>query len=277
MKVWNLILLVLFCLVFASCPNPNGNGTENGDNNGNNNGNGNQTLHKLSIGFLSNFFIDIGDATALGISKKSIEQSSRSSRAAFDIEEIIEKKYLVKITSDISHGNIEIDESRMINVTFIKKTTIDYDILIPVYDNDGNPVYLLDEKGNKVLDEDGEPIIETRIFDEQEITQDEIHAQINRLYVYNNYTFIQFVPDETSKVTDTRPSDLGNQDLDGYYEYDKRDYYNDDIHRSFIIENRTGNIYSLYDSLHIESIHNGLLKLKDSTFIYDCRINISLI
>jgi hypothetical protein len=134
-----------------------------------------------------------------------------------------------------------------------KKRTIET-VTIPIYDADGNLI--------------GENPVE----DGQTVTQDEIPAQVNRLYVYNTYTFIQFVPDDTANIPDIRPSNLGKQDKNGYYDYDKRDYYNDDYHQSFVIENKTGNIYSVEDKVHIETIHNGLLKVKDSDYVWDCRI-----
>ena len=143
----------------------------------------------------------------------------------------------------------------MTNVTFKKRTT--ETVVIPVYDSEGNLIR------------------EDPVEDGQSITQDEIPAQVNRLYVYNNYTFIQFVPEFADSIRDTRPFDLEYSALAdrlGYFDYDKQDYYNDDYHQSFIIENSTGNIYSLDNDVHIETIHNGLLKIKDSPFVWDCRI-----
>ena len=193
---------------------------------------------KLTVGYMSNFMADIGDATALGISKKAAP--GRDARAASS-----QKNYLVKTTVDYSAGNVEWDESGLTNVTFKKRTT--ETVII-----DGKPV----EEG-------------------QTVTQDEIPAQVNRLYVYNNYTFIQFVPNETltSDTRDQHYEYFYHQDGLGYYKYDKQDYYNDDYHQSFVIENKTGNIYSLENTVYIESLHNGLLRMKDSPFIWDCRIN----
>jgi hypothetical protein len=208
---------------------------------------GNGTSQKLTIGYLSNLMVDIGDATALGISKRTVS-ASRNVRAASNQE----KNYLVKTTVDYSHGNVEWDESGLTNVTFKKRTT--ETVVIPIYDEEGN---LIEEQ---------------EVEDGQTVTQDEIPAQVNRLYVYNTYSFIQFVPDDTVTISDTRPDDLGILDSNGYFKYDKQDYYNDDYHQSFVIENSTGNIYSLEDKVYIESIHNGLLKIKDSPYIWDCRI-----
>ena len=203
---------------------------------------------------MSNLMADIGDATALGISKRTAP-AGRNARAGSDSQE---KNYLVKTTVDYTPGTAEWDENGLTNVTFKKRTT--ETVVIPVYDSEGNLIR------------------EEPVEDGQSITQDEIPAQVNRLYVYNNYTFIQFVPEFTDSIRDTRDRDCFDTypysplDQMGYYYYDKRDYYNDDYHQSFIIENSTGNIYSLDNAVHIEAIHNGLLKIKGSPFVWDCRI-----
>jgi len=105
------------------------------------------------------------------------------------------------------------------------------------------------------------------------ITQEEIPAQVNKLYVFDTFTFIQFVPVDTTNIFDVRAHvGFGKPDQDGYFWYDKRDYYNDDYHQSFIIDNLTGNIYSLGDQVRIQELQNGLLVLKGDTYHYDDRI-----
>jgi hypothetical protein len=242
-------------LVLTGCSNPAGGGNENNGNNGNNNGN--KTAQKLTVGYMSNFMVEIGDATGLGIFKRTAN-GNRSARVAAD--EADGKFYLVKTTVDFSHGNVEWNESGLTNVTFKKKTTVDETVYIPQVDEEGNPV----------LDEEGNPVYE--IVENQTVTQDEIPAQVNRLYAHNTFTYIQFIPNDTYAIPDTRPADLGTIDQDGYFAYDKRDYYNDDYHQSFVIENSTGNIYSVENAVYIETIHNGLLKIKDSPYIWDARI-----
>jgi hypothetical protein len=220
------------------------------------NGPGNRSPQKLTVGYMSHLMADIGDATALGISKRTAP-AGRNARAGSASQE---KNYLVKTTVDYSAGTTEWDENGLTNVTFKKRTT--ETVVIPVYDSEGNLIR------------------EEPVEDGQTVTQDEIPAQVNRLYVYNNYTFIQFVPEFTDSIPDTRPNpeDFSGlpiypvYDRAGYYYYDKQDYYNDDYHQSFIIENSTGNIYSLDNAVHIEAIHNGLLKIKGSPFVWDCRI-----
>ena len=122
-------------------------------------------------------------------------------------------------------------------------------------------------------------VVFTREIDgetEETITQEEMPAQVNKLYVFDTYTFIQFVPADTTGIPDLRANAHSTEpDQDGYFWYDKYDYYNDDYHQSFIIENSTGNIYSLGDTV-INRIHNGLLELKSNqpgTIIYDYMIN----
>lgn len=259
-----LLCIIGLLIVLAGCPLDNGNNEPPYTT---------PTTPKFTAGYLSSLMVDIGDATALGISKKPIPQTgNRKARSVTDVVEIAEKNYLVKITTDISHGNVEWDESGLTNVTFKKKTTVDTTVYIPVCDEEGHPIYLTDENGILLEDEEGHLILKMQVIEEQTVTQDEIPTQVNRLYAYNTYTFIQFVPDDTATLPDIRPNDLDKPDHDGYYAYDKCDYYNDDFHQSFVIENSTGNIYSLADTVHIESIHNGLLKIKDNPYIWDCRI-----
>ena len=238
-KLFGVIIGLLVLFAFTGCP------TDGGGGNGGENG----TPQKLTVGYLSNLMVDIGDASALGIVRRSTPGSS----SARNLTGTSEKNYLVKTTVEYSHGNVEWDESGLTNVTFQKRTT--ETLVIPIYDEDGN-------------------IIDEEIIEEgQIISQDEIQAQVNRLYVYNTYTFIQFVPDDTALIPDVRPDDLGRPDREGYFDYDKRNYYNDDYHQSFVIENSTGNIYSLEDNVYISYIHNGLLNIRYSPYIWDCRIN----
>ena len=68
------------------------------------------------------------------------------------------------------------------------------------------------------------------------ITQEEINAEIDKIYTINNYIFVSFVPEGKS----LRPS---NEDLvydsDGISTYDKKEYYSDDERASFIIDSKT--------------------------------------
>jgi hypothetical protein len=239
--------IISVVILLVGCSNPAGDNT------------GNKKVHKFTVGYMSNLVADIGDATALGIVKKTVP-AGRNARAAANNR--VEKNYLVKTTVDYSAGTVEWDENSLTSVTFKKKTTAAETVTIPVLDGQGSPVF----------DEDGNPVVKI-VEETQTVTQEEIPAQVNKLYVYNTYSFIQFVPVDTDFVPDIRPDpQSGGNNPDGHYYYDAWNYYNDDYHQSFIIENRTGNIYSLGDDIHIESILFGLIKLEDSPYIYDCRI-----
>lgn len=101
------------------------------------------------------------------------------------------------------------------------------------------------------------------------ITQEEINAEIDKIYTINNYIFVSFVPEGKS----LRPS---NEDLvydsDGISTYDKKEYYSDDERASFIIDSKTGLIYKIED-FHISTIENGLLTSSNDNYLYDFKIN----
>lgn len=246
---------------------------------------------QLSLGHLSKMAVNISDATGLGIQSRAVPRPvtsvslGRSARAAQDAP--AKKNYLVKSTGP--------DAGALVNVTFTKQNPGET-VTMPVYDADGNPVYEVDENGKTLKDEEGNPVQKVQAVP-GEMTQDEIPAQVNRLYVYNNYTFIQFVPTVTSfSITQPRPGYNGSDPMGGggiiqgpiysdppiqvgvedlrpsedglyiqgdYYSYDAGPYYNNEYHQSFIIENTTGNIYSLGEDVYIRSIQGGLLKIKD--------------
>jgi len=136
MRVRNILSCVIgiigLVIVLNGCPDPN---------------NGKNKPQKLTVGYMSNLMADIGDASALGISKRTV--SGRSARAGSS-----EKNYLVKTTVDYSADNVEWDETGLTNVTFKKRTT--ETVVIPVYDKDGNVIG------------------EESVKDGQTVTQDEI-------------------------------------------------------------------------------------------------------
>jgi len=72
--------------------------------------NNNRSPQKLTLGYMSNLMADIGDAAALGISKRTVS-GGRNARAGSS-----EKNYLVKTTVDYSAGNVEWNESGLTNV-----------------------------------------------------------------------------------------------------------------------------------------------------------------
>lgn len=86
------------------------------------------------------------------------------------------------------------------------------------------------------------------------ITQDDLNAEVDKVCITNEFTFISFVPIYTSQ----RPID--NQlvmDLDGKYIYDKSGYFESDTRKSFVIDNKTGLIYKIGNVI-IDNIKNGL-------------------
>ncbi len=102
---------------------------------------------------------------------------------------------------------------------------------------------------------------------ETTITQDDINGEIDKLYVFGNYTFISFVPLGTSQ----RPDDSNLiYDANGIAAYDKTNYFSDSTHQSFVIDNSTGYIYQI-KNIEIEKIENNLIIIAGK--IYDMRVN----
>ena len=107
------------------------------------------------------------------------------------------------------------------------------------------------------------------IGQEVKVTQDEINAEIDKLFVYNNFTFMSFVPTGTS----SRPSDSFLQyDKDGISTYDKCEYYSSSNRQSFIIDNSTGYVYPI-KNFNIKEIKNGCLLSANDKYVYDFKIN----
>lgn len=102
------------------------------------------------------------------------------------------------------------------------------------------------------------------------VTQEQIEGEIDKLYVLGNYTFISFVPENTSK----RPSNENlTYDTDGIATYDKCGYSSNGKDRqSFIIDNSTGYVYDI-KGFNIREIQGGLLISADDNYIYDFKIN----
>lgn len=100
------------------------------------------------------------------------------------------------------------------------------------------------------------------------ITQDDIDAQIDKVYVVGEYIFLSFVPLDWS----SRPADDDLQvDNDGIALYDKTNYYSDSYRQSFIVNNTTGRIYPI-SNFYISHFINGLIVGSDNA-IYDLQSN----
>lgn len=140
-----------------------------------------------------------------------------------------------------------------------------------VQDNDANDAN--DEIGVIVIDNlsvDTEYCVEYKgIGIETTITQDELDAEIDKLYALGEYTFISFVPKGMSQ----RPTDdMLTFDTDGIALYDKCDYFSNSTRQSFIINNTTGYIYKI-KNFNIKEIQGGCLLSANDNFIYDFKIN----
>jgi hypothetical protein len=109
----------------------------------------------------------------------------------------------------------------------------------------------------------------------EEIEQSEIGAHVDKLCVVDDFTFVSFIPNSYTPGIVRNNEEYLNVDAEidneGDFIYDKTDYFDSKDRRSFIIDNRSGLIYSLND-VKVDSIHNGLFKINGSNLIYDIRI-----
>ena len=172
-----LLLILMFLLtspILVACkPNNNNNNTNN---NSSNNANNNPQATSINISYIKDLTMDIGSSTAFGIKKVTVNQTapivanscgvSLLSATLASNDEIIEKNYLYSTTETYENGDVEYNENSITKVTFKKNVLIEEDI----FDSQGN---LIDS--NKT------------------VTQEEIPAQINKLYVNEKYIFMQFV------------------------------------------------------------------------------------
>ena len=213
-------------------------------------GPGNRVL-SLNLGFFDSLVADITDATALGIRAESQDG---------------ERTFLYKTTRDFGVSAIEFDEDGLYRVTFRKNTNVTEDI----FDSEGN---LIDSNTT--------------------IVQSEIPAKINRFYVGREFTFIQYIPLMTRTGTyyfldangnrrmvdiEVRPDDnqLVRREWDWsrnqyiLIDFDRVNFFSDELHKSFVIDNNTGFIYMIED-FFINEINNGLIR--SGSLIYGIRIN----
>lgn len=274
-KIISALLAVMFVILCLSSLTACGKKPKSPDNT---NGPNNNIPLDFNIGYIGSLMADISDATGLGIKKSNTPQTAQINYTSNKAPVAPlgngngqgennnnqgaapeEKNYLYKTTEDFDVGFIEYDETGITKVTFKKNTNVTEE----VSDSEGN---LIDNNTT--------------------ITQDEIPAQINKFLVSYGYTFIQFIPvvsesgnyyylDNNSEpqtvYVEVRPADSELQvDNKGIFEFDKRGYYSDALHQSFVVDNGTGFIYKI-ENFYITEIHNGLIKSSDN-FIYDMRI-----
>lgn len=108
------------------------------------------------------------------------------------------------------------------------------------------------------------------IKDNEMLSQDDLSVQVNRLYVGREFTFIQFAsilefPDghiedyRNLYAKDEWHSQFLTKTENGYSIYDTSDYLDDDHHKTFIIENNTGKIFPLSNSIQLFDIEGDLI------------------
>ena len=228
----------------------------------------------LDIGYIENLMVDVAQAKGFGIKRESQKKKTESNikktspgtintilRTSDDSDfnsskdaqdEKIERCYLYATTEEINNGEIEFDGTSVKRVSF----------------------RLSSEATDVVRDCNGNVITETAV-----ITQEDIPAQVNRVYVTDEFTFIQFVPlvsksgdyhymdDEgnlQSEVVVLRPDALV-YDENGVAEFDKSGYYSGALSESFVISNSTGYVYRIKD-IKIDGFINGLLSVNKSYY-----------
>ena len=275
MKKRNIfVLLFVFCFVvplFTACgSNPNNNNPNT------NNQTNNEATIKFEVDYIKNLQLIETNGTAYGIKKSSVEENNTTSQPstiqyaatsfiqlknivnAKNEEPLSEKYYLYSTSQTYENGNVEYDSNTITKVTFKKNTSVTED----VYDNDGN---LIDSNTT--------------------ITQEDIPAQINRLYVSGKYIFMQFIPivfesktynyyeGETlkSEYLEVRPFSLV-YDLNGISDFDTKNYYSSALSQSFVVDSQTGYIYKI-ENFKIASIVDSDLVEDGNHNIYKMHIN----
>lgn len=242
--------------------NNQGNNVENNNDQGSNEQNANINVTQFSLNFLSDLMVDTNSVTAYGIKQSSEDIGNVSDNPIINtkvsmlsstlLDDSISNdsqrkpKYsLFQTTEQYYNGNVEYNENSISKVTFKKNTSTTEEI----YDNNGN-------------------LITTDTI----ITQEDLDAQINKVYTTNRYTFLQFIAMvdnsgqypyfnsnkeiEYEDIT-VRPSSM-TYDENGVAEFDKTDYFSSNLTASFVIDNETGFIYKI-ENFYIKSFHNGLV------------------
>ena len=256
---------------------------------------------------LSDYVLNIGNATALGVySGEGEDVATTSVKALAKKEDTEQKNYIaMSTTTDYDANAPEADATGLTKVSFTKTVTEDVQVettgtkyvlarnktvsfaavegfTYSVYYKD-EAVYTDVQDNDNTDEEEKEGIIslsvqkkdkdyEIRyhgIGEETTVTQEEIDGEIDKLYVLNEYTFMSFVPKGESK----RPTQDGlTFDTDGIALYDKCDYFSNNERQSFIVHNATGYVYPL-KNFNVKQICGGCLLSADDNYIYDFKIN----
>ena len=228
-----IFLLLPISLSFAGCKNDKLGNSE-----------------KIELAFVSNFKVNISGTTGFAIKKSQSEQNVTIKNSNLvSMKHIVyaddeqsysnNKNFIYTTVETYQAGNVEFDENKITKVTFIKN----------------------EQKTSQMFDDDG-----NLLGDKDIISQEEIPAQINRLYVTKTYTYMQFIPlvEKTGyyryrdgdklkeEKVEVRPQTL-QYDSNGVADFDKGNYYSSALSQSFVIDNVTGYIYKI-DDLYVESV-----------------------
>lgn len=311
-KILALLLIAVMCLSLAACNNvPPDDGHTTGDPTTDSNddsttdpngGSGGSDTSKPFKVDLEGYVANIGNASALGISKQSaasspVSANRRSSTTPLGFssiplgEDSESKNYIVMSTTEYGANTPEADKNGLTKVTFIKTVTENVTtettgtkyitasegqitilavsgFTYTIYEND-TLLYesVQDNDATDANDQEG-VIVLTGLTDGTEykvdykgigeeiiVTQDDLNAEIDKLYSLYGYTFISFVPEGMS----TRPTGEDIQyDCFGFDMYDKCDYFSDNTRQSFVIDNKTGYVYAI-DDFSIDFIESGII------------------
>lgn len=257
-KIFSIILALLMFLPIFSLLSACGNNDKANNDIAN-------RINNLELSYIKNLKMDMSGKKGLSIKKVNYDTTQVNATSANILlsfnniayaaeSETTEKYMLFTTTQSYATGNVTYNENSIEKVTFTKNESVTED----VYDSAGNI-----------------------ISSNTELTQEEIPGQINKLYVFENYTFLQFVPvllnsgyydyydnngNLQSEYIEMRPNTL-TYDINGVAEFDKGNYYSSALSQSFVIDNNTGYIYKI-ENFVIENITDtGIItqKNKDNT------------
>lgn len=228
----------------------------------------------FDIDYIVNLMADVTNAKAFGIKKeypnveesdingkettfKTAQRTSNNNNGKVELNNElqpgnIERYYLYSTTKEINNGDIEFEKTSITKISFRLNKNATED----------------------VYDHNGDIISESSV-----IEQEDIPAQINRLYVTDEFIYMQFVPLVSKSGTYRYIDEEGNlqseeiivrpdglvYDENGVAEFDKTGYYSSKLSKCFVISVSTGYIYSISE-VNIDGFINGLLSIDNSYY-----------
>ena len=258
---------------------------------------------------LEGYVADISGATSIGIINETDENAVAMSRSGngseiirnpfvIDASAKEEKKGRNYIFTEYENNDPEADETGITKVTFTKtiasvsgyekgtKRVLAIDGKIWIAASDGFVYNIKNPSGEDIVVTDNDEVDEDKksgiicvsgfengILYEVEyagvgkiitLHQEEINGEIERIYVMCDFTFICYVPEGLA-------SKNWRTDVVGGTEF-----VTDRTHQSFVIDNRTGYVYSIPKELEIEEIRNNLLYVRAEdfkTYLYDMDVS----